>query len=219
MDSVNRLEATARKRFRMALNSTTAALDAAARPLPFDGSKTAGQLMVMAKSASLTNSPVDEVSAIRRKMARKMKAARQPLKEASASVNRLFNIADAVERLGAPPADIDPILAAQVRTVVAGAKAGIIDNHALAATIRDAANAASRKVAEIEKSFRKYDATAAILTAKGTAKLYRDFHSDGLQKAAAALEQKAERLSNLYRLRFSSNQRNARKRLMGSIAK
>lgn len=219
MDSLATLENRFRKSSRNSLNTLKLKLETVKGELPFDGSKTAGQLMVIAQSASLTGSPVDEIGQIKRSHARKSKAARLHLKEAAANANRLFNIADSIERLAPPPADIDPVIAAQVRTAVAGAKAGIIDNHALAATIRDAANEASRKLAAIEKSGRKYDATAAIIVAKGTAAAYRKFSSDGLQKAAAALEQKADRLTNLYRVRFSSNPNNARKRMMGSIAK
>lgn len=186
---------------RSVINRTEGALLSIQPQLPLTG-KTAGELIVAAHSASLTESPLEQVKAIRAKAARELHKAKMPLKEARKFARQLATIADAIEYMTNPPADADPVLSMQARTAIAGAKAGIVDNIALAATIRDAAREAHAKIDAAEKSFRVYESTVAIVAAKGAAHAYRQFRSSGLNKAADALEAKAARLKHLHRVRF-----------------
>lgn len=194
--------ASARVMAQAELSKIDASYAALPRPLHTAG-KSAGELVLAAKSTDTTGDPMPHLSAARTQVIQGLARAKESHRQIRKDASMFSDLADALDLGVEPPAGTPPDLAVYASQVLTGHRAGVVDRKPIAATLRRAAKEALARVESGERAFRRFESAANIASVKGRAEYLAAF-GGGFQTASEALTRKAERLKHLHRLRFGS---------------
>lgn len=172
------------------------------RPAPFNPrpNASAGQLLVEAAKA-FDGDPFARLKSDRTSLRHAIRKHRSPILRALKDASNLAALADIIEEGGNVPPTFSEPFASQARIAIAGAKAGIVDNHELARSMRRAAADAEETLNAALKDFRRFESAAAIATSKIASSFLKSY-GGRYDRYAAHYSDKAEKMTAIHRKAF-----------------